>query len=222
MRMPNDPGAASASAAATLALVEQLSTAFREQVSRAIGCELDWTATSLAFVDHYLGLAGEEDREPILALLGAGAGAYFGEVVRREVGGTWAGDGKDPRRLRLLLSPNFVHFSPVDLALEMILSGASAPDVDAAGLDTAFRLSRAAAPDLDEDALRDYVDDAEWMDRRLAELPPVPADQYYSLTGRYETLKLILEMLAVKHASERREPRTYALADYVAELVGEG
>src|SRR5690606_39766463 len=50
-------------------------------------------------------------------------GAWFGELIRREIGGTWIGDGVDPRRLRLLLEPQFVHFSPVDMASEAILSG---------------------------------------------------------------------------------------------------
>lgn len=243
MRMPSDPGAdpgaasaAKAASEATSAFVEQLAEAFREQVRRAIECELDWSETSLAFVDHYLTLARDETRDAILTLLAGGAGAYFGEVVRREMGATWIGDGRDPRRLRLLLAPQLIHFAPVDLAFEAIRMG----DEEGPGagvLDTAFRLdtkppSPVAAPPVESDAEADVQsdvqssgesrvrqDDASWVEARLSELPPVANDLYYSLTGRYETLKLILELLAVKHASEGRLPRTYGLTDYVDALV---
>jgi hypothetical protein len=227
MRMPSDPSAASAASEATSAFVNQLAEAFREQVRRAIQCELDWSETSLAFVDHYLTLARDETRDAILTLLAGGAGAYFGEVVRREMGATWIGDGRDPRRLRLLLAPQLIHFAPIDLAFEAIRMGdEDAPD--ASGLDTAFRLDQEPPPpgvgaSVRADAQpRPRQDDASWVDDRLSELPPIAGDLYYSLTGRYETLKLILELLAVKHASEGREPRTYALADYVEALVENG
>jgi hypothetical protein len=225
--MTDDSSAAGAAAPAadaaskpTLALVEHLVSGFREQVRRAVDCELDWSATSLAFVDHYLSLAADEDREAIVSLVASGAGAYLGEVVRREIGGTWIGDGKDPRRLRLLLSPQFVHFSPVDLAYESIMGGADEEGLpDEVVLDTPFRLSRSVPETLDEASRDGFVDDATWIEQRLSELPPVPMDQYYTLTGRYETLKLILELLAVKHRGEGRSPTTYELSDYVAQLV---
>jgi hypothetical protein len=236
MRMPTDPlsdsgsdsgpdsgsdsGAASAASEATSALVTQLAEAFREQVRRAIDCELDWSETSLAFVDHYLTLARDETREAILTLLAGGAGAYFGEVVRREIGATWIGDGRDPRRLRLLLSPQLIHFAPVDLAFEAIRRGEEAGG-ETGVLDTAFRLDDKAPPPEEgpDGQPRQRQDDASWVDARLSELPPVASDLYYSLTGRFETLKLILELLATKHASEGRRPTTYALSDYVEALV---
>lgn len=219
--MEPESGAASAISQAAQALVDQLDNNFREQVRRAIECELDHSATSLAFVDHYLSLAQGETREAIVTLLGGGAGAYFGEVIRQEIGGTWIGDGKDPRRLRLLLDPQFMHFSPVDLAIESIVAQQGGDEEQLAGLDTAFRLSTSAPDGLNDEARKDYVTDAKFVEERLAELPPLPVDQYYSLTGRFETLKLILEMLAIKHSSEGREPRSYVLADYVSELVEE-
>src|SRR5688500_7457632 len=64
-------------------LVDQLVGAFREQIRRSLHVELDDSETSLAFVDHYLRIVTDEDRVPIVALVAAGAGAYFGEVVRK-------------------------------------------------------------------------------------------------------------------------------------------
>ena len=215
------PGPAGASA-----LVEQLAAAFVEQVRRALDVDLAATAeelgtAALAYVDHYLALSRDEDREPIVSLVAANAGAWFGELVRREIGGTWIGDGVDPRRLRLLLEPAFVHFSPVDMAYEAILSAAIEPGdprvPDGAVVDSAFHLRKQPAPDHPEEPA-----DHDWIVDRLAEAPPVAEDQYFSLTGRFETLELILELLASRELERGAEPTRYHLNDYVAALTEAG
>jgi len=241
----------------TLALVADLERVFRTQVERTLGQPLDTGPIALAFVDHYLSLARHERRAPVLELLAAGAGAWFGELVRREVGGTWIGDGVAPRRLRLLLAPQCLHFSPADVALQAIVSEELDPSDERlpAGepaFDPRFRV-RATAGDeasLDDDPptetellarWRDEAatagelpppwvrggegtppveDDARWLEARLAELPPVPEDQFHSLTGRYETLTLMLELLAAKQLSDGRAPRTWSLSDYMAVFAG--
>jgi hypothetical protein len=221
---PRAVGSASAGAVVdvqrrALALVESLVHTFGEQVKRALKVELDGSITSLAFVDHYLSLARDEDREPIVSLLAAGAGAYFGELVRREMGGTWVGDGQDPRRLRLLVEPQFVHFSPVDQAYEAIagrsLDGDDPRVPPGPAFDSAFGLE----PPRPEDEPGEGEDDAEWLSDRLAELPPVPEDQFHSLTCRFETLQLMLELLAAKHVAQGLAPRRLALSDYVEVLA---
>lgn len=200
-----------------LALVESLAGRFSEQVERALEVRLDGSITSLAFVDHYLSLARQEDREPIVSLLAAGAGAYFGELVRRELGGTWVGDGEDPRRLRLLIEPQFVYFSPVDQAYEAIagegLTGDDGRLAPGPAFDSAFGLE---PPRVDDDP---GGGDAHWLSERLAELPPVPEDEFHSLTCRFETLQLMLELLAAKHAAEGVPPRRLGLPDYVEVLT---
>lgn len=202
-----------------LALVETLADRFRDQVERALKVRLDGSITSLAFVDHYLALARDEDREPIVSLIAAGAGAYFGELVRRELGATWVGDGQDPRRLRLLVEPQFVYFSPVDQAYEAIAGrGLELDDPrlpPGPSFDSAFGLE---PPPADDDALGGG--DAQWLAERLAELPPVPEDEFHSLTCRFETLQLMLQLLAAKHADEGLLPRRLGVPDYVAVLAG--
>jgi hypothetical protein len=223
------PGSEDAAAEArrrALVLVKSLVEAFTEQVQRALRVELDGSTTSLAFVDHYLSLARDEDREPIVSLLAAGAGAYFGELVCREIGGTWVGDGRDPRRLRLLVEPQFVHFSPVDQAYEAI-AGRSL-DIDdprvamGPAFDSAFGLAPPRADAAAEEDDTPGEDDAQWLAERLAELPPVPEDEFHSLTCRFETLQLMLQLLAAKHVGEGLPPRRLGLLDYVEVLTGRG
>ena len=91
-------------------LVEQLRAAFVDQITRALGVELPAEESALAYIDHHLSELREEDREPIITLVASGAGAWIGEFIRKQIGGSWIGDGKDPRRLRLLLEPVFLHF----------------------------------------------------------------------------------------------------------------
>jgi hypothetical protein len=203
-------------------LVTTLVATFREQVHRALGVRLDGSIVSLAFVDHYLRMAQHEDREPILSLLASGGGTYFGEIVREHVGATWVGGGRDPRRLRLLVGPQFVFFSPVDQAYEAIVGESLRPDdpriANGPPFDPAFHLRPPAPPKGDDDG--DPEDDGTWLEERLSELAPVPEDHFHSLTCRFETLQLMLELLAAKHAAEGRAPRHWALADYADALSG--
>lgn len=215
-------GAAAARAGAER-LVAELIANFREQVRRAVGVELDDTETSLAFVDHYLRLARDEDREPIVKLVAAGAGAYYGELVARHLGASWIGDGKDPRRLRLLMTPIFLYFSPVDQAIEAIAGHEVEPDdprhpSDGPILDPGFHLrpSAQSRSDSSDEHRSGEPSDADWLEERLSELPPVPEDEYHSLTCRFETLKLMLELLAAKHASQGREPSELDIDDYLS------
>lgn len=227
-------------AGAVTRLVSDLERRFKEAVQRSLRFDLDGSVASLAVVDHYLAQARGEAREPILSLLAAGAGAYFGELVRQHIGALWLGDGADPRHLRLLLTPAFVYFSPADLAFTAILGEEPDPGdprcppglpLDAGlHLDTGTRLPhRKRAVDPDEpppdpgaapaDPARqphdDGSDDASWIGARLAELAPVPEDQFYSLTGRYETLELILELLAARREAAGYEPYNYTVEDYL-------
>lgn len=237
MTTPGDTGEDTRAAAVTR-LVGDLERRLQEAVKRSLRFDLDGSVASLAVVDHYLAQARGETREPILSLLAASAGAYFGELVRRHIGGLWIGDGKDPRHLRLLLTPAFVYFSPADLALTAILGDEPDPGDPRlpAGipLDTTFHLDSgtrlphqrrapdteppdpdAAAPDPTRLPHDDGSDDATWIGARLAELAPVPEDQFYSLTARYETLELILELLAARREAGGFEPYTYTVQDYL-------
>lgn len=203
------------------ALVDALVGTFEEQVRRALELDLDGSTTSLAIIDHYLSLARDEEREPIVSLLAAGAGAYFGELVRREIGGIWIGDGTDPRRLRLLLEPQLIHFSPVDQAYETIAGEALSPDDPRIAAGPDFDSAFGFPPPSTEQDVEDgpEADDTTWLSARLSELSPVPEDQFYSLTCRFETLVLMLEMLAARHEAAGQPPRSHGLADYVEVLA---
>lgn len=197
---------------AVATLVSDLEQNLHTTVLRATTLVLDGSVTSLAYVDHYLGLVRGESRAPIVELVAASAGAYFGELVRREFstrpsgpeGAIWAGRADDPRSLRLLMTPHFLHFSPVALAWAAILGR----DPDDDDLDTAFHLDTRRGDDPAAPS------DADFILEHLQSVAPIPEDQFYTLTARFETLGLILGLLSERRAMAGSDPHTYTLADY--------
>ena len=223
---------------ATLEFVHQLCHQFCEQVGKAMKFSLTVESSGLALVDHYLSLARTETRVAVLQLLAAGAGAYFGELVRQEIGGFWIGDGKDPRRLRFLLDVQPIFFAPFDIAYESILFEPLAQDdprhPEGPTLDTEIHVgsirtndkgpststNEFARPRLGEsNPDRELISEQEWVRQRLDEIAPVNDEEFYSLTGRYETLTLIISLLTNKHVSEGRQPHKYVLEDYLSLLT---
>ncbi len=208
------PSGPPATGSAPSTFVAELAETFRRQLGRALGCRIEADATSLAFVDHYLALARDERRPEILTLLAAGAGAHFAQVVAEELGAHVLDDRKDPRRIRVLLVHRCCHFSPVDLAYAAIVGEALDPadERHPAGhaLDLAFHLPRSDG---------DGPSEAAWVEARLAELPPVPQDEYFGLTCRLETLSLICQLLAARDQADGRAPRTYTVTDYAEFLA---
>src|SRR5262249_26914257 len=142
-----------------------------EFVRRAVGIVLDYTPETLPLLDHYLG-GVPPDQPATVRLIAAAAGAYFGEVARRALGGDWDQTDADATEWELVLAGG-LRIAPTALATEAILeedTGEASYDVPAP--------ARAAV----EDAL----------DAR----GPVAADEYYSLSGRLEVMRLIADVLA--------------------------
>jgi len=215
------PGAGEDTPPSTDHFVADLACRFRDQVGRTLNFELDGTPTSLAVVDHYLSTARNESRPAILGLLAAGAGAYFGELLRDHFGAFWIGQTSDPRRLRILLAPAFIYFAPIDLAYEAIVAGPLSPEdprhPTGRALDTGFHLRKKPA-----DNRPDEASDHDWIDEQLTHLPPLPAEQFYSLTGRFETLEVIVDRLVNRRQMQGGAPGLLAVDDYLQTLTEAG
>ncbi|HFE44836.1 MAG TPA: hypothetical protein ENJ18_04970 [Nannocystis exedens] len=198
-------------------LVADLRGGFAKQLEHALGVGLDNSVISLAYVDHYLAQARDETREPILTLLAAGAGAYFGDLVCRTIGGSWLGDGKRATSLRVLLHPQMIYFSPFAIALDAILGESIGPGDPRAPADAPHDASFLfATPPRSGDANSPDQDDTAWLKEVLTNLAPVPEHHFHSLTCRFETIELMLQLLAERQASRGCTPQTYTIADYVA------
>jgi hypothetical protein len=156
-------------------------------VRRALNMPLEYDSNTLPLLDHYLRNV-PEDQPAATALIVVTAGAYFGEVVRRRLGGRWElptpeekatnGNGHpDPgiegADWRVVL-PTGISFSPPGFVAAAIAQ-ADLDDFD----------SEIDAPP----RMRPHVQQA------LARMGEVSLDDYYSLCGRLDTLEHIHEVL---------------------------
>lgn len=176
-------------------LAEQLAALSRAAVNyveRATGCKLDGSEESLAFVDHYLDKVrkGTPPKPEVLRLIAAALGAYLGELAIRHFGGRWLvlppakdedGDEADQSepvaawRVELEAAP--LRIDPVGMAAAALLRPEK-DDIDAFVLSPGYRHLY------------------EPLQAALGRMAPVTGDYYYSLTGRFETLIYVADLLA--------------------------
>src|SRR5690349_15374546 len=95
-------------------------------VKRALGVTLEYDSDTLPLLDHYLRTVPSEQPATVELVIST-AGAYFGEVVRRRLGGRWDASGED-NQLRVVL-PTGLNFSPVGIVAAAIAQ-ADLADVD--------------------------------------------------------------------------------------------
>lgn len=142
-----------------------------EYVRRALGVKLEYDSDTLPLLDHYLRTV-PEDQLATLQLVILTSGAYFGEVVRRRLGGRWETHGEEAQ-WRVVL-PTGLNFSPLGFVASAIRR-AEADDIDAA-IDAPLRM-------------RPYLQQA------LQRMGDVSEEDYYSLCGRLDTLEHLHEVL---------------------------
>jgi hypothetical protein len=141
---------------------------------------LDYTSDTLPLLDHWLSHV-PLDQPDTIRLTAAAAGAYFGEVARGTLGGSWRiRDERDPSTWQLVLAGG-IEIAPMGVAAEAILKG---PLDD---LDGSFDV-----PAADRGAVEEALADRE-----------VPEDEFYSLSGRLEAYALIADVLAARQSVTR-------------------
>jgi len=144
-----------------------------EYVRRALGVKLEYDSDTLPVLDHYLrSVPTEGGQLAAMQLVVLTSGAYFGEVVRRRLGGRWDTSGEEVQ-WRVVL-PTGLNFSPLGFVASAILR-AESEDIDA---------SIEAPP-----RMRPYLQQA------LQRMGDVSEEDYYSLCGRLDTLEHLHEVL---------------------------
>ncbi len=151
-------------------------------VRNALGVTLEYDSDTLPVLDHYLRTIDGGSQVATLQLVITTSGAYFGEVVRRRLGGRWelvggGGETEDgtPKEVewRMVL-PTGLNFQPAGFVAAAIAQ-ADLDDLD----------SELDAPP----RMRPYVQQA------LARMGEVSVEDYYSLCGRLDTLEHVHEVL---------------------------
>lgn len=171
-----------------------------DYVRRAVGVELDFTPETLPVLDHYLGDVRKTlDERPALApLVASAAGAYFGEVVRSHIPSFWRLPSPNVHDWSLCLRVAFLSFNPIGVAYDAL-----------------FQTIEHDGP---RSMLKVAPEDKEYLSRRLETLPPVPEDEYFLLSTRFEVIEVAVEALRAKLDSSGYDELTFEETDYDAEL----
>jgi len=176
--------------------IEELSRLCIEGVRQLLNFELDLTIDTLPVLDHYARYqrTGPDwpDRAEDLALE---LGAYFGEVIRRRFPSRWYLSSDGAHSWRLEFEPFFLCFNPMGIAVEMLLEG------EALGWNAAYLT---------------WTEATEALRARLAKLPEVSEDDYYTFSVRSEVLEAVCDFLAGWTAKE--PPRVFEGQFYQEQL----
>lgn len=181
-------------------IIISLEKAAKEYVKRAMGVEIEKNEDSLAFVDQYIQDIRKQDlpKPEILLLVASALGAHLGQTILNKIEGRWYGplyeDSKEKQKneenslesldvnlWRIEISSPPLSCAPMAMAMAALLQE------DNEDLDTRVTTTQELTPPLEE---------------ALSRLNPVTEDYYYSLTGRYETMLYMLEILAKLHKNE--------------------
>ena len=154
-----------------------------DYVDAALGVTIAFDSETLPILDHYLKTVPQDANEAV-DLIAACAGAYFGEVVRRRLGGNW--DTVLPEALEWRLElPGGMWFYPAHVVLAAIHQSDDFQD----NLNPPAKMIDAA-------------------EQALGRMSNVTESDYYSLCGRFDTLEhlqAVLLAIAADEAERRRE-----------------
>jgi hypothetical protein len=174
----------------------ELAGAGLEYVDQALGFTLDFTPDTLGAVDHYAtSVRPELAKNPALGPLVAPAlGAYFGEVIRVHFDAFWRVPTPNQHDWSVCFKLVFLGINPIGAGFDALYGGSD--------------------HDGPRSALRIAPEDREFLDHRLATLPPVPQEQFHLLTTRFEVLEVAVEALRARMEEEGYGGTEYSEPDY--------
>jgi hypothetical protein len=167
-------------------------------IKNRIGVELEYQEETLSVLDCFVesvvneeggGIApapGDQTRAHLIHLLAPTIGAYFGEVLRRTFPCRWRVTSEDPATWFMEFELVPLRFNPVGAAGEALL-GDTLPDMNGAIMTEPVQM--------------------EALFERFAAAPPVPEDEFYSLTTRFEVLQIAQEYLHMRQMTVESGPK---------------
>lgn len=186
--------------------VRELSARCEQHVRDAVGMPLDGSIETLPILDHYVRLSIEASkrRPELLPLLSRTVGAYFGQVVADHLGGFWWLPSSDVYTWHVCLRSVFLAFNPIGMA-HAALTWSLGADVVSDGPPAELRLQA---------RYRDFIE------QRLAALPPMREGDFFSLSTRVEGLEIAAAALGEAMAAAGHGDQVFDDDDYSEELAG--
>lgn len=165
-------------------------------VQTKFGIELDFTHETLPLLDHYAAEARNElQRRPeATTLLVEAMGAYFGQVLALEFGGLWKNPMEDAHQWRICLQSAFLSINPVGVAYDVLYAG-----------------HNHAGPSSE---LGMAPEDKALVEGRIAALPPVREEEFFTFSARYDVFHIAYEALRSQMQHDGLDDVGFELGDY--------
>lgn len=162
---------------------------------------LDFSPETLSVLDHYAAtVRGELRQRPELGPLVARAiGAYFGEVLRARFTGFWRVPSPNVHDWQLCSHVVFLWINPIGV-----------------GFDALYGNDEHEGP---RSPLRTAPEDREFLQQRLEAMPPVPEDEYFLFTTRFEVIEACVEALRARLEESGYGGTEFTEEDYAEALV---
>jgi hypothetical protein len=185
-------------------LVAEATSACLDYVQRATGMMLDFRPETLGILDHYAATVRKElSQRPELAPLVARAmGAYFGEVLRARFPGFWRVPSANLHDWQLCFRVVFLWINPIGV-----------------GYDALYGNDDHDGP---RSHLRTAAEDREFLKQRLEAIPPVPEDEYYLFTTRYDVIETSIEALGLRLEQSGYGGTEFGEEDYAEAMLEPG
>jgi hypothetical protein len=179
-------------------LVAEATSACLDYVLKATGVMLDFRPEALSVLDHYAATVRQDlaTRPELGPLVARGMGAYFGEVLRARFTGFWRVPSENVHDWQQCFRMVFLWVNPIGVAYDAVHGN---DDHDGP-----------------RSMLRTAPEDHEFLKERLAVIPPVPEDEYFLFTTRYDVIETCVEALA-----EHLERSGYAGTEFTEEDYAE-
>lgn len=176
--------------------IQELTSNCVEYVARAIGMALDFTPETLGVLDYYAAsVRNELAKNPALGPLVAPAiGAYFGELLRVRLDGFWRLPSPNQQDWSLCSGAVFLAINPIGVGYDALYGAEDHPGP--------------------RSPLRVAAEDRAYLDRRLATLPEVPEDEFFTFTTRFEVLEVASDALSAKMEEEGYGGTRFGPEDY--------
>lgn len=176
------------------ASVSDLASACVRFVASRYQATLDYRPDTISFLDQWLRDARSEltIRPEAADLIQSAAGAYLGEVIRRQFRGQWMAEG-EPSGWRLYLSSVYCAFNPIGMAREALLLE------PAEGWHAHLELDPG---------------EREAVEARLEALPAATDEEYYAPSTRFDVLWIVVDALRASLRSRGLDDVRFSPEDY--------
>lgn len=163
-------------------------------VQSKYGVPLDFTGDTLPLIDQYVRDARAElaVKPAALDLVSHAIGGYLGEVMRRTFGAEWFVEG-EASQYRLYFTRVKLSTNPLGIARAALRDGEEEEYPSAFVVDPEYR---------------------GFVEEQLKQAAPVPEDEFYLPSTRFDTCSVIVELLHAKMEADGKERRRLSRVDY--------